>query len=106
MEEQWGIRRSLWLVHGDGVWGTNVVTDYGKFLNSRQEQFYIQNLGMSIIASITCRTHQLISQPIATDSTEEERLIVLQLELGPVVRELVIAPEALPLQLVILDAML
>ena len=76
------------------------------FLNSRQEQFYILKSGMRIIASITRRIHQLISQPIATDSTEEERLIVLQLELGPVVRELVIAPEALPLQLVILDAML
>ena len=86
--------------------GMNAVTDYASFLNSRQEQFYILKSGMSIITSITCRTHQLISQPIATDSTEEERLIVLQLELGPVVRELVIAPEALPLQLVILDAML
>jgi hypothetical protein len=78
----------------------------GSLLNSGQEQFYILKSGMSIIASITHHIHQLISQPIATDSAKEERLIVLQLELGPVVRELVIAPETLPLQLVILDAML
>jgi hypothetical protein len=88
------------------VRGMNAVTDYGKFLNSRQEQIYILKSSVSITASITRRIHRLISQPIATDSTEEERLIVLQSELGPVVRELVIAPEALPLQLVILDAML
>ena len=86
--------------------GMNAVTDYDKFLNARQEQFYILKSGMGITASTIHRIHQLISQPIATDSTEEERLIVLQLELGPVIRDLVIAPEVLPLQLVILDAML
>ena len=77
-----------------------------KFLNLRQERFYIPKSGMDIIASIIRRIHRLISQSIATDSTEEEGLIVLQLELGPVVREQVITPESLPLQLVILDTML
>ena len=84
----------------------NAVSYCGKFLNLRQEQFYILRLGMSTITLIIRRIHRLISQPIATDSTEEERLIVLQLELRPVVRELIIAPETLPLQLVILDAIL
>ena len=86
--------------------GMDAVIDYGWFLNWRQEQIYILKSSVSTTAPITHRIHRLISQPIATDSTEEERLIVLQLELGPVVRELVIAPETLPLQLVILDAML
>lgn len=48
----------------------------------------------------------LISQSIATDSTEKERLVILELKFRPIIRELVITPEALPLQLVVLDSVL
>ena len=44
----------------------------------------------------------LVPQPIAPDPRKQERLVVLELELRPVVRQLVVAPEPFPNQLVVL----
>jgi len=43
----------------------------------------------------------LISQPVTFDTREVKGLVVAQMELGPVCREQVVAPEAFPLELVV-----
>ena len=52
------------------------------------------------------RDRTSITQTIAPHPGEEERLIILELELSPVTREDIEAPEPLPLQLVVLGGVL
>lgn len=59
-----------------------------------------------LIIIIHERSHVLISQAVALYPAEEESSIVFQLKWSPITGELIIAPKAFPLELVVLDTVL
>ena len=91
-----------------GEWTVDTVGDSGR--KAGWEKLVIIRIARSqtkfvSFISLIART-LLISQPIGPDPAEVECPVILQLKIRPCIGVLVITPEALPLELCVLDSLL